>query len=156
MHWDAIGAIGEILGAVGVFGTLLYLAIQIRTNSREVRDSTVLTVLDRSVANYSDALIAGIHPLVAKNVKGEKLTDDEEAIVRNFLMRNLQHAELVYLQHRAGRIEQEVMDAYNNKIRGYMTGLRRLSKPVGRWSDPLAGFTEGFKDHVRDNVMDEA
>ena len=34
MHWDAIGAIGEILGAAAVFASLIYLAIQIRSSSK--------------------------------------------------------------------------------------------------------------------------
>ena len=45
MDWGAIAAVGEILGAVAVVVTLLYLAKQIRQNSRAVevtalRDST--------------------------------------------------------------------------------------------------------------------
>ncbi len=34
MNWEAIGAIGEVLGAAGVIITLAYLAVQIRQNSR--------------------------------------------------------------------------------------------------------------------------
>lgn len=41
MNWSAIGAIGEILGAVAVVVTLLYLAIQIRQNSRAVQVSAL-------------------------------------------------------------------------------------------------------------------
>ncbi len=37
MNWDAIGAIGEILGASAVFASLIYLAIQIRAQNRESR-----------------------------------------------------------------------------------------------------------------------
>lgn len=33
MNWEALGAIGEIVGAIGVIITLVYLAIQIRYNS---------------------------------------------------------------------------------------------------------------------------
>ena len=33
MNWEAIGAIGELAGAIGVIVTLVYLAIQIRQNS---------------------------------------------------------------------------------------------------------------------------
>jgi hypothetical protein len=33
MSWDAIGAVGEVLGAIGVFASLGYLAIQIRQSS---------------------------------------------------------------------------------------------------------------------------
>ena len=41
MNWEAIGAIGEVVGAVGVILSLLYLAIQIRGEARAKRASTV-------------------------------------------------------------------------------------------------------------------
>ena len=37
MNWEAIGAIGEVLGAIGVIVTLAYLAVQIRQNTRDIR-----------------------------------------------------------------------------------------------------------------------
>ena len=40
MNWDAIGAIAELLGAVGVIASLIYLATQIRQNTRSVRGAT--------------------------------------------------------------------------------------------------------------------
>ncbi len=35
MNWEALGAIGEIVGAMGVIATLIYLAIQIRQNTQQ-------------------------------------------------------------------------------------------------------------------------
>ncbi len=37
MDWNAIAAVGEILGAVAVVATLLYLSKQIRQNARAVQ-----------------------------------------------------------------------------------------------------------------------
>ena len=37
MNWEAIGAIGEIVGAVGVIVTLLFLTIQLRQNTKALR-----------------------------------------------------------------------------------------------------------------------
>jgi hypothetical protein len=37
MKWDAIGAVGEVLGALGVFASLVYLAMQIRQNTRMMK-----------------------------------------------------------------------------------------------------------------------
>ena len=34
MNWEALGAIAELLGAVSVLLTLIYLAIQVRENSK--------------------------------------------------------------------------------------------------------------------------
>ena len=39
MNWDALGAMGEIIGAIAVFATLYYLATQIRIQSREIEKS---------------------------------------------------------------------------------------------------------------------
>jgi len=34
MNWDAMGAVGEIVGAIAVLATLIYLAAQIRQNAQ--------------------------------------------------------------------------------------------------------------------------
>ena len=39
MNWEAIGAIGEIVGAVAVVATLAYLAVQLRHNTKNVQSS---------------------------------------------------------------------------------------------------------------------
>ena len=36
MDWDALGAMGEIIGAIAVIGTLYYLSNQIKLNSKQV------------------------------------------------------------------------------------------------------------------------
>jgi hypothetical protein len=44
LNWEAIGAIGEVLGAIAVVATLLYLAVQIRQNAQSVRNAASLSV----------------------------------------------------------------------------------------------------------------
>ena len=39
MNWEAIGAIGEIVGALGVIATLAYLAVQVRQSSHQIERS---------------------------------------------------------------------------------------------------------------------
>jgi hypothetical protein len=46
MNWDAIGAIAETLGAVGVIASLVYLATQIRQNTRATRVATYQDLID--------------------------------------------------------------------------------------------------------------
>ena len=41
MNWDALAAIGEIVGALGVVSSLLYLAIQIRADARARRAAVI-------------------------------------------------------------------------------------------------------------------
>ena len=45
MNWDAIGAIGELLGAAGVIATLVYVGRQIRASSKAQKTATQHDVL---------------------------------------------------------------------------------------------------------------
>ncbi len=58
MNWDAIGAIAELLGAVGVIASLVYLATQIR-GSREATKVMVRQDVSQSAMVF---LGAGIDP----------------------------------------------------------------------------------------------
>ena len=40
MNWDAIGAVGELLGAIGVIASLVYLAGQIRDSREQMSQNT--------------------------------------------------------------------------------------------------------------------
>jgi hypothetical protein len=46
MNWDAIGASAEMLGAMGVIATLVYLALQIRQNSHQLRGAATSAVYE--------------------------------------------------------------------------------------------------------------
>jgi hypothetical protein len=37
MNWDALGAVAETVGAIGVIGTLLYIAVQVRQANQDSR-----------------------------------------------------------------------------------------------------------------------
>ena len=43
MNWDAIGAIAELLGAIGVIASLVYLAGQIRHSREQLEQDTRAT-----------------------------------------------------------------------------------------------------------------
>jgi hypothetical protein len=78
MNWEAIGAIGEIVGAVAVVATLFYLAVQVRQNSRFVERSNEYanaTSMYQSQSMYvqvfsqlaQDAELAAIYSRALKN-----------------------------------------------------------------------------------------
>ncbi len=42
MNWDALGAMGEIAGAIAVIATLFFLARQLRMNTKEQHQWSLL------------------------------------------------------------------------------------------------------------------
>ena len=63
MNWDAVGAIGEILGAGAVVISLFYLASQIRTQNKEAQLAAaheILAAFRESSNKMSETEIADI------------------------------------------------------------------------------------------------
>ena len=63
MNWDAIAAVGEMMGAAGVILSLIYLALQIRKSDQTASSEAIRTVLDGPrdrvfLQGYSDRELA--------------------------------------------------------------------------------------------------
>ena len=78
MHWEAIGAIAEMIGGIAVLATLIYLALQVRQNSalleqntRASRQAILRNQTDRYIANChfiaGDSGICGIYQRAMKD-----------------------------------------------------------------------------------------
>ena len=52
MNWDALGAIAEMVGAMGVLATLIYLAFQIRDNTRSLHAASLESILEGARERY--------------------------------------------------------------------------------------------------------
>ena len=46
MNWEAIGAIGEIVGAIAVVGSLIYLATQIHVSNLAAKQATMQELMN--------------------------------------------------------------------------------------------------------------
>jgi hypothetical protein len=46
MNWEAVSAIGQIVGAVGVIISVIYLALQVRSNARQTRLASMRSMSD--------------------------------------------------------------------------------------------------------------
>jgi hypothetical protein len=51
MNWEAVAAIGDLIGAVGVIVTLAYLAVQIRRNTLATYANSYQTYTDSIIGN---------------------------------------------------------------------------------------------------------
>ncbi len=70
MNWDAIGAVGEIVGAAGVILSLVYLAAQIRHNTKQVDEAgrshrleTLSPVLENDVYDFFVEVVCQLNRL---------------------------------------------------------------------------------------------
>jgi hypothetical protein len=153
MNWDAIGAIGEVVGAVGVIVSLLYLALQIRQNSNVVRSatrqaiSTTQVELGFRIAESSDlrASMAKLWGL------GDPPTAAQDTEIRNlFLYRAFWRAyENQYHQFREGTFDADMWSGYREALRGmFFWGDSRQV-----WEQNRASFSSEFAMFVDREIL---
>lgn len=77
MNWEAIGAVAEVVGAGGVIMTLIYVAVQIRQNTRAIRGATLNAVTQHM--QYENRWSAEIGPSFRKALHDPAAMDEEDA-----------------------------------------------------------------------------
>jgi len=116
VNWDAVGAIAELLGALGVIVSLGYLAQQVRHNTRSVRAAAYQSWF-ASYDSLSDLLL-GDAELDALAHRGAEdplgLTPDERQWFFGVLRRGFRQFESLYYQQREGMIDRELFDAWRH------------------------------------------
>ena len=100
MNWDAIGAVGELIGAIAVVITLVYLAIQIRQNTKTVRASTYQSV--------AEALADGSYKMI-----GHFDTDTDKILL---FVGTLRRYENLHFQLRQGNIAEEDAEGVEHHV----------------------------------------
>ena len=116
MNWDAIGAIAELLGAIGVIASLVYLATQIRhgqeqmsQNTRAVRASAYQQ-FEHSQAER--AMLQFSTPGLSRNVDSamtdfQQLSGEDRSQVLKFCYLVLRGFDNAYYQFRTGMLDEE-------------------------------------------------
>ena len=79
LDWDAIGAIGEVIGAAGVIFSLVYLATQIRSSSKQANADAIYN-LQKGQSDVMEAFTTNpdLVKLLAKARRGDSLEDHED------------------------------------------------------------------------------
>jgi len=151
MNWEAIGATSELVGAVAVLVSLLYLANQIRQGTATTRVQTVQHLLTSDTAS-ADSMIAGPLPeILAKLELGERLTAGELSVYVLYMRGRVTDAWQVFYQRQNGMIEEQVAAALLRRFEFF--ARRGLFRAV--WHSQLkTNFPEEFRAYVESMMQD--
>lgn len=142
MNWEAIGAVGDAVGALVVVITLVYLTIQLRQNTKAIEHSTSRGVSD-DAAQWMYKLIE--NPRVAEiylaGLRGDEQSSRDHfrfGLLMGLFFNNSNHA-----------LQAGAYDFYNNS-----TMAAILSKPGGAafWKRTLANNTATLSPEFIDLV----
>ena len=153
MNWDAIGSIGEIIGAAAVVISLIYLAAQVRQNSKIVAANTFQSVSAAASKTSMDiAQSPHLSKVALKIFSEEPSLTPEEAMQAQLLMRAIfRNYENYFYQYSRGYFEKDVWDGY------MVTMTEQLSIPFGKtwWEHHQAAFGSKFVAFVNNELVNK-
>jgi len=152
VNWDAIGAIGEIVGAVAVVATLGYLAVQIRQSTRVAR-AEISQRMSEQVQNIDVAILS--NPDAAELL--DRVGSDVGQIQgpdfwrwTSFALARIDHAENLFYQYRAGTLDSSRLDSLMVPIHYSFRAMPRLR---GTWISIREYFDPEFRKYM-DSVLE--
>jgi len=152
MNWEAIGAIGDAVGGIGVVLSLIYLAIQTKSNTRAVQSASFHQA-NEAFANM--AMLIALDPalvvIMDKASKGQTLPEDEQTRFHWVLMSLFRRAESTYFQTELGTLQ-------SNSWAGIELTLKlAISSPLGAvwWATSSPRFNPQFRAYVESNLIAE-
>ena len=153
MNWEAIGAIAEILGALAVFLSLVYLAIQTRNNTRALRSAAFHQVRE-SFSEVSLVMVQNpeIANLVNRAIKNDPdLSDDEILRFNYFLTTLIRRGESAYFQSSDGALQFESWLGIKVSL------LPSLSSGYGIkwWENSSQRFTKEYGEALRKALIEK-
>jgi hypothetical protein len=117
MNWAAVGAIGEVAGAIAVVATLVYLAKQIRISAEATKAMVRQGVTDATVAYLALEIDPrDLREVTKKRRRGETLDRDEEDLLLLRIHANFRNFEGVFSNFRRGYFDASEWQAYENII----------------------------------------
>ena len=146
MNWDALGAIAELVGALGVVATLAYLAVQIRQNTSVVRTSNFQDLM----RNYSSLSATVSENAEAAEIfrKGlasyEALSELDKVRFQWMISEPFRGAQTCFQLQRRGLIDQELSADYMTSF----TGLLRAPGVREYWASGALWWHEGFREFI--------
>ena len=144
MNWDAVGAVGEIIGAVAVLITLIYLSIQVRQHGRQLESANEQAAFSQLTAwIHRMSTDSSAKALFEKIAKDQPLSEQDEADWAWILAELTNVGEAHFVQYKKAALSHEVWLKYERALTAY------LVTPVGKrwWFNRMAPFSDEFTEH---------
>ena len=152
MSIDKLVAIAELIAAIAVVVSLLYLATQVRQSNKLARAQT----RERMTNQARDEVYKGFieEPSILRNLyKSEPLSEDEWIRLSGWLLAAMRQREYEFFQMKDGNIEKEVWEAYRGLITIHL-GSDRTRKWWNNWGK--VPFDPGFCAMVSELLDEQA
>ena len=144
INWDAIGAIGESIGSIGVLVSLVYLAIQMRDSATETRDASVQSVMQLAIQFRAESYRGELVDIRLKAARGEQLSQEERLKFEGYLSALWELNELAFVQYQKNKLDPEYFEAWERRTAAAMSvpAIKQF------WAKTRTGYRSSFVEYI--------
>ena len=148
MNWEAIGAVGELLGALAVVLTLGYLAVQVRQSTMAARVAAKQE-MTRQFSDYTDLILQDPVLMIVfrRGLQGEELEELESSQFIVLMQKATWYFASMYFQYTAHSLSEEEWHQSRSLIEGY---CRRPGYKAW-WEKGKHSYGPRFVDFIEDH-----
>jgi len=146
MNWESLGALAEVTGALATLAMLIYLAIQLRQNTKAIQSSS----FHAANAALSENFASTIDAVVLKYKDWEKCDEAEKLLQVESMSSYFTMFETMYYLNKDSTINPELWASRSEHIR------LLLGYPNGKvyWNQRRHWFAASYRDYV-DGIFKE-
>ena len=153
MNWSAIGAIGEILGALAVFVSLIYLGAQIRANTRQSKAAMASGVTVEQSRLLESLGRPDLAEIAVKILTGAEMSDEQHFRWHTHLARTAHVYAAIQTAHENGQIDDGFYADCQEQLKMFMNILpsaRKDLKSIVAGNHPSIGESGVFRSVFAD------
>ena len=149
MNWEMLSAVGQVVAAIGVIPSLIYLGVQIRDQNKERRRAGINIL----TAQWSDLVKTGqeSREFAAFFLRGirsfQSLDAPDKLRFSSFFTRYIRNCEGMFVYYRDGALEKALWDEVERTMNDYFAypGVREWWNTRKHWlTDEFRGVVEAI------------
>jgi len=144
INWDALGAMGEFFGSIGVFLSLAYLALQMKHSAAETRDASIHSVMQLAIQFRAESYTGELADIRMKAALNESLTPLEALKFEGYLSALFELNELVFVQYQKEKLDPEYFEAWERRTTAAIS-IDRIQK---FWVKTKTGYRDSFVEYI--------
>jgi hypothetical protein len=144
--FEVLGNLGDLFGGIGVMITLIYLAVQIKMNSRSVKAGAAQSVVQSLATAYSATAMSPelCHTILVGSKNPDTLSEQQHAQLYMWLTSWFRLVELAYFHYKLGNIP---LTTWNGQLAHLKSALSTPSMKVF-WDTRNEIYSEEFRRFV--------
>lgn len=151
MNWDAISSISDLVGAVAVVASLVFVGIQLKSNTKALRLSSTNTVVEQftdGLARLSENIEQA--ELLYKGVPAPETLEGVDAYRFSLQIQvyMLNYANF-YFQYKSGAMDDDIFTSLDSQMRNFCNtpGL------TAYWRKSGGNYPASFRKYIEESVL---